>query len=165
MAKSMETKPNEGYLGSIPVDMKGFIFSKPYTLVLTQDKTVFARVTSTILKQHAKNARQDVEEKGGGRMDKVKNQMNAHFNHHKKYRDMTLNEVLNESEKNFSIDNNSVQKIKIKKYTVNRQEFPETKVKIMIKTDSKKYKLILNETMDLNEAKTILKNVYGSKVR
>ncbi|WP_143406866.1 hypothetical protein [Methanonatronarchaeum thermophilum] len=152
-------------MGSLPVDMKGFIFSKPYTLVLTENKTAFAIVTSKLLKQHAKKAREQVKKEGGGKMDTVKKQMSAHFNHHHKYGDMTIDEILGENKKNFVIDNNTVTKVRIKKRTIDNQGFPETEVHIIMKTNSKKYKLILNEQMQLSEAKPILQQAYGSKVK
>ncbi|RZN61706.1 hypothetical protein [Methanonatronarchaeum sp. AMET6-2] len=165
MAESIGNKKSDEVLGSIPVEMKGFILSKPYTLVFTQDKTVFARITSKIMKEHAKNARESAENSGGGRLEKMKRQMGAHFSHHQKYLDMTIEEILAEDDKNFAIDNSEVRKVKVRERTVDYQGFPETELRILIKTTGKKYKLRVNEKIDNKEALELFKRTHGSKVK
>ncbi|WGI16875.1 hypothetical protein [Methanonatronarchaeum sp. AMET-Sl] len=151
-------------LGSLPVDMRGFILNKPYTLVFTRDKTIFARMTSKIIKEHAKKTRENTEKTGGGRLDKIKNQLGAHLSHHQKYQNMTIQEILNEDQKNFMIDNQSIKKIKVRKRTVDHKGFPETEIRILIKTPGKKYKLRVNDQINNKEAIQTLKKAYGPKI-
>ncbi|OUJ18353.1 hypothetical protein AMET1_1266 [Methanonatronarchaeum thermophilum] len=164
MSEYIDEKESEVW-GVLPVEMKGLILSKPYTMVFTQDKTVFARTTSKIMHKHAKKAREKTENSGGGRLEKIKNQMGAHLSHHQKYLDMTIQEIINEHKKNFMINNQTIKKIKVRKRTIDQQGFPETEVRILIKTPGKKIKLRVNKQINNKEAMQTLKKAYGPKIK
>jgi len=169
MIKMVKNIAEPEVLGSLPGRKKGWLRSPSYTLVFAKDKTILARRTSKLMKAHAKEARKKESDKNGktksgGWLQKVKGQMHSHYNYHRKYLDMSEDEILNEHKDNFSIDNRNVKKVKIRRRAVNVQDFPEDEIRLKIKTSGKSYKFILDKNIGLKDAKALLKQVYGSRL-
>ena len=91
----------------------GFSF-KTYTLVVFEEETVFARLTSKLLKKIIADARAQAESEGKGFFGKWGAQLLSSFNYSERYKNMSIDEVKNETPGNFSVANNSISKITIR---------------------------------------------------
>lgn len=92
-----------------------FSFSNEvYTLVVFKDKTVFARLTSQILNEIVLKAKEKAKSEGKGFFGRWGAQISSSLNYAKRYEDMSFDGIKNESEGNFSVDNDTITKVRVR---------------------------------------------------
>jgi hypothetical protein len=88
--------------------------SDNYTLILTDRRSIFAKVTQEIMNETVKLARADAEAQGKGFFGKWAAQMKGFNNYAARYNSLTPDQILQETQGNFAIDNSSIRVIKIR---------------------------------------------------
>lgn len=136
------------------------ILSDSFTLVATPDNTIFAKVTSDMLKQVVKDARAQAKSEGKGFLGQWGSQMGASFDYAKRYADMYPEAILAENADNFVISNSSIKKIKVKDQSSIDDDRSHNEWSIIIQHDSGKLKLKSNFG-----PKKMLKQIYGDRVK
>lgn len=137
--------------------MLGFS-NETYTLVVTNERSIFAQLTSAMLNAQVAEAKNKAKEEGKGFFGQWGAQLKTSFNYAKKYESMKPNDILKETEKNFEIKNSEIEKVKYKWYQ--DQDAARNYYDITIKTNSDKYKF-KTET----DPKQGLKTAYGEKFK
>lgn len=131
--------------------------SETYTLVVTKKETIFAKLTSNMLKEIVLSAKKDAKSEGKGFFGRWGAQISASIKYFEKYNKMSLDDIKNETEGNFSIKNDSISKVKV--ITIEQNENARIFYEILIKTSGEKYKFITEQDVH-NE----FKKAYGSKM-
>lgn len=85
-----------------------------YTLVLTDTRVIFARLTNEMLKQAVADARDDAKTAGKGFFGQWGAQMQAAFTYAQRYLSMDPAAALAETAENFAVDRHALSKIKFK---------------------------------------------------
>jgi len=83
-------------------------WTKSFTIVVFENKTVFAELTSDILKENVAKARENAK----GFFGKWGAQMGATLDYAKRYSAMSFEDIKNETTGNLFFDNSSISKIK-----------------------------------------------------
>lgn len=121
------------------------IISKAYTMVVTDQRTIFARLDSQMLKQIVAEAAQKAKEEGKGFLGKIKAQMSASANYAERYKNMEPEEIRGEHLENFTIHHSEVNYIKVR-YTFetlngeDTQYTNESRFKIKTTNETHKFK-------------------------
>lgn len=150
-------------VGAISGRLKGRIRSKPYTIVVTDDQTIFARTTSAMRKEAVSAARSGAKVSGAGRLAQASAQMGASMTFHERYLEMDIDDILAEHEKNHAIANSAISRVKLtppKTISDNDGRFYEEEPLLKLKTPGKTYKFRLDSHMDYGETKRLLDTVY-----
>jgi len=92
---------------------KSFGRSDTYTLVVSDTRMVFAELTGDMLKEITAEVQRKGKEEGKGFFARWGEQLKASMNYAERYWQMTPDEALRESPRNFAIQNTSVKKIKV----------------------------------------------------
>ncbi len=124
---------NSGFLG---------VGSKPYVLVLTDRRVIFAFVTKEMTKKMVTDAREGAKAEGKGFFGQWGAQLGAFAAFSQRYYEMTPDQTLAETAESFAIDRSTIVKAKIVHGTMdeNGAESPD---RLIIKTTGKKYRLTL----------------------
>jgi hypothetical protein len=136
------------------------MLSDSFTLVATPDDTIFAKVTSAMLKQVVNDAKNAAKANGKGFLGQWKSQMGASFNYAERYANMYPGDILAENEANFTIPNSSIKSIKVKDNSRMDEDSTYNEWVITIQSDSGKLKF----KSDFNP-KAMLKQIYGARVK
>jgi len=136
--------------------MLGFS-NETYTLVVTNERSIFAQLTSAMLNEQINEAKKKAKDDGKGFFGQWGAQLGASFNYSKKYEKMKPDDILKESEKNFEIKNDSIEKVKYKWYP--DQEGGRNYYDVIFKTGSDKFKFKTE-----SDPKSALKTAYGDKL-
>ncbi len=128
------------------------ILSTTYSIIVTNKRTIFAKIDSKLLKEAMKKVIEKAKEENKGYFAKIKMQMEAMKSYPKKYMKMTPAEILAETPDNFVIDHNQVKKIKVnysyREVDKGDGEFqPETLTSIKYKTNEKSFKFKSSEDL------------------
>lgn len=137
--------------------MLGFS-NEMYTLVVTDKRSIFANLSSAMLKEQINEAKNKAKDDGKGFFGQWGAQLGASFNYSKKYEKMKPDEILKENEKNFEIKNEDIEKVKYKWY--HDQEGGRSYYDVIFKTSSEKYKFKTE-----SDPKSQLKKAYGDKFK
>ncbi len=108
--------------------------AKTYNVILTDKRLVFAQVTSQMIKQETQKARQDAKNQGKGFFGKWASQIGAAMSFSERYKDMPVDDILDENPGNFYIDRNQIRKVKV------RSVDDTNNYRVIIKTTGGKYK-------------------------
>jgi hypothetical protein len=155
-------------IGAIGGQLKGRWRRKPYTMVLTPDRTVFARRSAALQKQVVAEARAASKERGGGWLSQVRDQMGAHLTFHERYYSMDSDEILAEDEKNQSISNRDVRAVSVRNpQTVYDDEggFTTHEARLKLETPRKTYTFDVESNMPIAEVRDLLTEAFGHRVR
>ena len=88
-----------------------------YTLVVTEHRSIFAKLTQEIMNETVKASRANAQAEGKGFFGKWAAQMKGFYNYHERYIHFTPDQVLQETQGNFAIENTWISKIKIQDNT------------------------------------------------
>jgi hypothetical protein len=136
------------------------MLSDSFTLVATPDDTIFAKVTSAMLKQVINDAQTAAKANGKGFWGQWKSQMGASFNYAERYANMYPGDILAENADNFSIPNHSISSIKVKDKSRRDEDIAYNLWAVTIQSGSGNLKL----KTDFNP-KAMLKQIYGDRVK
>ena len=110
----------EQVLGVIPYlcKMKFFLPVKTYTLVVTDRRLIFARLTNEIRKAAVLESQRQGKAEGKGFFARWRDQFHAGTATHENYFRMPAEAIVNETRGNFAMDNASIYSVSIKKSSV-----------------------------------------------
>lgn len=138
---------SEAVVSMIPNTMlrAGFlgIKTKPYILVITSQRIIFARVTNDMLKQAVADARDGAKTEGKGFFGQWGAQLAAYSSLADRYLTMQPEQILHENGDNFAVDRASVTKTRLKAGTAD-ENGGDTSDRLILKTTDKKYTIVLN---------------------
>lgn len=115
---------------------------KPYTLVFTDRRVIFAFITKQMMKDMVESARADAKAEGKGFFGQWGAQLGAYSRFAQRYFEMSPGQTLSETPENFAIDRGSIKKAKIK-VGVTDENGAGSVDHLVIKTADKKYVLLL----------------------
>jgi hypothetical protein len=85
-----------------------------FTLIVTKDQSIFAKLTSEIMKKVAEEAKQQAKKDGKGFFGQWGSQIAGGMNYSQRYLSMEPEEILKENPANFSIPNSVINLIEVK---------------------------------------------------
>lgn len=112
---------NDEIIGIVPNLKKSKMLGLSYdsfTLVVTPDSTIFAKITNDMLKQVVKESRDQAKAEGKGFFGQWGAQIKGSFRYAERYAGMSAQAALAEDKANFAIPNAGIRSIKIKKRPV-----------------------------------------------
>jgi len=132
-----------------------------YTLIVTKDQSIFAKVTPDIIKTVIEDARLHAKQEGKGFFGQWSSQLEGGINYTQRYVSMTPEEILKENPANFAILNSIIDSVKIGyRETGNKDSAIRSEWTVTIEAHSQK----LNLRADRN-LKDELKKAYGELVK
>lgn len=156
----------EKMLGLIPMLKKPKSFGRydAYAVIITDQRAIFAQLTSNMLKEALAEANRKGKEEGKGFFSRWADQLKATMAYSERYWNIPPDEALNENSGNFAIHNQDIRLIQIKqKQSSGDPEAAQTFTEVKIESAGKKetYKI---DTYS-KEMVSMLKNVYGDRVK
>lgn len=143
--------------------MKSLGRSDSFAGVVTNHRLILAQLTSQMVSDAATQARAKAKAEGKGFFGQWGDQLKATFTYIQKYRTMDPSAIVAETPGNFAISNGSISEIKLKLKDISRDEYAnESELEININSAQGQYKF---RTSNQKETVTILKNVYGDRVK
>jgi hypothetical protein len=119
--------------------------SKQITLVLTDQRVIFARVTTAMMQEAVADASDGAKAQGKGLLGQMGARMSAHSLFAKRYLEMPPSQILAETDGNFAIDRSAITKTKMKTEYSGGEDANTTDA-LVIKTADKKHKMTLGST-------------------
>lgn len=132
-----------------------------YAGVLTSQRMIFAQLTSDMINQAAKQARDQAKAEGKGFFGQWGDQIRGTMGYTKKYLNMPPEAILAETPGNFAIYNSTISEVKVHLKGLGANDGPR-EFEAEIKTSAGTYKYRMNEDSDNTN---ILKRVYGDRVK
>jgi len=162
-AAPMRAPLGEGIVGVISMVQrrKGLFGSESFTLVLTLERLIFAKMTSEMLKDAVVDARQQAKSQGKGFFGQWKAQLGAYSARARAYFDMPVEAILREHPDNFQIPVSQVRKVQVRHGAYDEET--NTPDQLIIHAGNK-YRFNLAGT-GAGETKKILKQVLGDRVK
>jgi len=140
---------------------KGLFGSEAFNLVLTPQRLVFARLTSDMVRDAGEQAKQSAEADGKGFFGQWRARMGANSFIVERYHSMPIGEILREHPDNFSIPNQQVRKVEVKRGHFD-EDMQDPDQLIIHAGDKLKFNL---KGMNASNAKKLLKQVLGGVVK
>jgi hypothetical protein len=131
---------NEKVLGVIPnASLKtGFIRWTTYTLIATTSRLIAAELNSKLIKEEVRKRGEESKEEGHGKFKQFLARAGASFTFANRYLEMDPEDILKETDKNFSIYPRDIVSIKISD-GYEDEDGNKSPNRLTIKTSSKKY--------------------------
>lgn len=120
--------------------------TKPYVLVFTPQRIIFARVTNDMLKQAVADARDGAKSEGKGFFGQWGAQLTAYTDLANRYLETPPEQILHENPDNFAVALSEVTKAKFKMGTTD-ENGADTSDRLILKTTGKTYTIVLNGTI------------------
>jgi hypothetical protein len=134
-----------------------------FTAVVTEQRMIFAQMTSDMLKNAIQAARDQAKAEGKGFWGQWEEQLRASFSYSQRYLSMDPAAALSETPGNFACNNDAIREIKLNLKSINRgQETHLHEFEIEIASVSGRYEFRMDER---DEYVSLLKMVYGEKVK
>ncbi|MCW4044169.1 MAG: zinc ribbon domain-containing protein [Candidatus Bathyarchaeota archaeon] len=133
-----------------------------YTGVVTTHRLIFAQMTSEMLKDAVKTARDQAKAEGKGFWDQWSDQMKASFSYSQKYLTMAPSAILAETQGNFAISNDAIREIKVKLQHIRQGQPSLHEFELEIHSAAGKYEFRMDERDDYVK---LLKQAYGERVK
>ena len=115
---------------------------KPYTLVLTDRRVIFAFITKQMMKDMVEGARSEAKAEGKGFFGQWGAQLGAYSKFAQRYFEMTPEQSLSETPENFAVERTAIKKAKVKVGRTDENGASSID-ELVIKTADKKYVLLL----------------------
>ncbi|MGB3908718.1 MAG: hypothetical protein WBL02_09855 [Methanomethylovorans sp.] len=132
-----------------------------FTLIVTEEQSIFAKLTTEIMKKVVEDARQQAKKEGKGFFGQWGSQITGGMNYAQRYINMEPDEILKEDPANFFISNSSIDSVKIR-YRDTDDEDSSGKSEWTVTIQARSQKLKFNYDTD---PKNELKRAYGELVR
>ena len=131
--------------------------SDGYTLIVTDQRSLFAKITQEIMNEAVRDARANAAAEGKGFFGKWASQMKGFNNYAVRYNKITPDQILCETQGNFAIENNTIRRIRITNNT--DEDSPGTEYGIEFQTVTGK----LNFKTAYNQ-QHLFKMAYGEAI-
>jgi hypothetical protein len=128
-----------------------------YTLIVTERRSIFAKLTQEIMNETVRASRANAQAEGKGFFGKWAAQMKGFYSYHDRYVHLTPDQILQETPGNFAIENAWISKIKISEYT----DPNNNNVEFGITFEMVNQKLYFKSMYDLKDQ---LRQVYGPAI-
>ena len=157
---------SDSVIGVVPTLKKGKSFgrSDTFTMVVTDERSIFAQITGDMLKQIAMEAQKQAKEEGKGFFARWGAQMKAHLSFSQRYLAMSPEEALSEGKDNFAIANSDIRSIKIRSKSESSGNDDADRIVTELKIEGAGKKLVYTVDSLSNETKDMLKSVFGDRV-
>ncbi|MCL4429910.1 MAG: zinc ribbon domain-containing protein [Chloroflexi bacterium] len=132
----------------------------PYTGVVTNQRLIFAQMTSEMLKAAVQQSREQAKAQGKGFFGQWSDQLKATWGYSQKYLTMSPEAILSETPGNFALYNNTISEVKVKLKGNGEGEIRYLEVEIHSTVG--KFEFHMDENSDFTD---LLKRVYGDRVR
>ena len=132
-----------------------------YTGVLTNQRLIFAQMTSEMMKAAVQQARDQAKAEGKGFFGQWADQLKGTYSFSQRYLSMQPSAVLAETPGNFSLDNNAINEIKLKEKLM-RENQGIYEFEVQIHSSAGKYEYIMDQN---NDYVKLLKQVFGERVK
>jgi len=126
--------------------------SDSYTLIVTDRRSIFAKLTQEIMNETVKMARADAEAQGKGFFGKWAAQMKGFNNYAVRYNKFTPDQVLQETKGNFAVENSMIRRIKITDNTDEDSPGVEYGIEFQTVTEKLYFKTIYNQVNNFKQA-------------
>lgn len=133
-----------------------------YSGVLTNQRLVFAQMTSSMLKDAIKQAKEQAKANGKGFFGQWKEQLKVSASFSQRYYSIEPSVALSETAGNFELKNSAVNEIKLKLKTVGNPDNNQREFEVEFKGTMGKYKYRMAEN---NNYVNALKQIYGDRVK
>ena len=157
----------EKMVGLIPMLKKPKSFGRwdAYAVIVTNQRTIFAQLTSKMLKDAAMEAQRKGKEEGKGFFSRWAEQIKATASYSDRYWDIPTEEVLNENPGNFSISNQDIKlfEIKRKRRFGSDQDAEQTITEVKINSAARKETFVLDGYS--HNIVNMLKGVFGDRLK
>lgn len=165
-SNSTDARESEEIVGVIPAVRRktGVFSSKTYSLVATNRRLIFAELTNKMLKQAAEDAIRESKEQGKGFFARTAATATSSQRIYNRYRQMTPEEILEETPGNYAIEYRDISSIKIRHGMFREEQGQYDNDEMHIKTNREKIKCIF-EYSNSREAKKLLRGLLGKIVR
>ncbi|MFB6076470.1 MAG: hypothetical protein ABEK17_05040 [Candidatus Aenigmatarchaeota archaeon] len=148
----------ENILGVVKDLRTGFLGRDSYNLVVTDQRLIFAKYSTELMKQEREKSLEGAQDKGF--FGKWKASLLSGFDFHKRYYKMEPSEILQENEDNYEIKTEEIKSVKLRGFSPDLDK-NMNKMKIVWSGGKEKFKFKKQNT---NQVKKILKPVLGKKV-
>lgn len=119
--------------------------SKQIALVLTDQRVIFARITTAMMQEAVTDAADGAKSQGKGLLGQMGARLSAHSVFAKRYLEMPPSQILAETDGNFAVDRSAITKTKMKTSYGGGEDANTTDV-LIIKTAEKKYDMTLGSS-------------------
>ena len=123
-----------------------------YTLIVTDRRSIFAKLTQEIVNETVKMARANAEAQGKGFLGKWAAQMKGFNNYTVRYNKFTPDQVLQETRGNFAIDNSTIRRIRITDNTDEDSPGVEYGIEFQTVTEKLYFKTMYNQENNFKQA-------------
>jgi len=131
-----------------------------YSGVITSKRLIFAQMTSKMIQDATKLARDQAKAEGKGFFSQWADQLKASFNYSQRYLSMEPSVILSETPGNFEVVNNTISEIKLKLIKKGNAEIQEFEIEFV--SSMGKHKFDMDQR---DENVKLLKQVYGERVK
>jgi hypothetical protein len=154
----------ENIVGMIPLrQLKSLGRYDPFVGVITNQRLVFARLTSEMIKDSATRARNEAKSQGKGYLGQMSSQMREYSSgYSSRYLSMQPSAILAETPGNFALGNLSISELRLKLRNSRQGNGDENEFEVEFLSGGAKYEFRMD---DEGEYVTLLKRVYGERVR
>ncbi|MCW4023532.1 MAG: zinc ribbon domain-containing protein [Candidatus Bathyarchaeota archaeon] len=135
-----------------------------YTGVVTNQRFIFAQMTSQMVTQAVKDAQQQAKADGKGFFGQWANQLKASFGYTQRYLTMQPDAILAETPGNYAYNNSTISEVKLKLKNLynNNDQVQSHEFELEVKSAMGKSEFKMDEN---NDYVKMLKSVYGDKVK
>lgn len=155
---------DEKIIGIIPNVDSGFFGQKSFNLVVTNKRLIAAILTNKMLKETVKQTREESKDQGDGVLKRIARTAFSGYAYHKKYFDMSPEDILLENTENFYLDSTMIKKIKVRSGAYNNEQGTYDPNILKIKSVNGKYKFLFSH-MSTKEVKTLLSHPFGTLIK
>lgn len=142
---------------------KSFGRKDSFTIICTDERTIFAQFTGQMMKDAVKEARDKAKEEGKGFFGQWGAQMSSTSNYHNRYWETAPADILAETEGNFDLSHAQLDKLKAKKKVEHDDDSFEVKTELQFESGKNKYKFMIDSYS--KDAIEELRKVYAEKVQ
>ena len=142
---------------------KSFGRRDSFTIICTNERTVFANFTGKMMKEAVNEARAQAKEEGKGFFGQWGAQLTSTSNYHQRYWEMKPDEILAQTEGNFDLPHNQLVKLKVKKKVSHDEDDFQVRTEMQYETANSKYKFMIDSYS--KDSVETLKQIYGEKVK
>jgi hypothetical protein len=132
-----------------------------FTGVITTQRLIFAQMTSQMLTDAAQQSRDQAKAEGKGFFGQWADQLRATFGYTKKYLTMPPQAILAETQGNFALDNNSINRINVHLKGAHHEHNQRREFELKFYSNTGTYEFRMDENSEFIDT---LKATYGQRV-
>jgi hypothetical protein len=131
--------------------------SDSYTLIVTDRRSIFAKITQEIMNEAVRDARANAAAEGKGFFGKWASQMKGFYNYAVRYNKLNPDQILQETMGNFAVENSNIRRIRITDNTDEESAGTEYGIEFQTATGKLDFKTAYNQ-------EHLFKMAYGDAI-